>query len=122
VPDDKERFAKVFAILEANQNKDFVKRILDPQNSPFIENEDKSVSTHRMALEVGEALGEDKDKVYVFPTILRGEEGKLVNYGDWKKAWPAAKAQGEYLEFNSFEEADWFERNWKTVWGHPPRK
>ena len=121
--EEEERFSKVFDLLQANSDKDFVKRILDAKNSPFIDNgPGNDPSTHKMAVEVGEALGEEAaDKRYVFPTIQREQDGNLVDYKDWKAAWGPAKAKDDFMEFDTAEEADWFERNWKVVWGHPPR-
>jgi hypothetical protein len=116
---DNEHFAKVFEVLQANQEKDFVKRILDPRNSPFIENEDGSITTHKMA--TAEADGAH----YVFPTVMRDEEGELRSYHSDDDKWAAFKEaikRGEAIKFESKKDADWFERNWKTVWGHPARK
>ena len=124
-PIEIERLTKVKSILAPNTDKDFVQRIISPQDSPFIKNKDGSESSHKMAFEVGEALGlkgERATKWYVFPTIQRESEGSLVDYKDWKKAWPSAEANQDFIEFDSKEEAEWFERNWKAVWGHPARK
>ena len=83
---EKARFSKGFAILEQNADKDFVRRIRDPQNSPFVDNgPDKAPSSHKMAFEVGEAIGEEPGKWYVFPTIQREQDGALVDYKDWKR-------------------------------------
>jgi len=112
---DPGRFSKVFDILEQNQAKDFVKRIMEPERSPSILNEDNSVSTHRMA--TAEADGVH----YVYPTILRDEQG-ILRQRDGSDAFKAAIESGEAIGFKTAKEADWFERNWKVVWGHPPRK
>ena len=119
---------KVFSILgnESNSSKDFVKRIFDPEKSPAVANPDGGSSTHRMAVEVGEALGLKGDKAkkwYMFPTVIRGEDGELVDhtsYGEdpdgWQKAWPDAQEKGDYIEFDSADEAMWLEKNWKLMW------
>ncbi len=112
--DDKERFSKVFQLLEANQNKDFVQRILDPENSPVIDNGDGSLSTHRMA------TAESDGVHYVYPTILRDDQGELQRL-EGNEAFQAAIKKGEAIGFETAKEADWFERNWKVVWGHAPR-
>jgi len=124
----KSRFSKVFEILQANQEKDFVRRIADPENSPFLDagldkEGNRQYKSHKMALEVGEALGEEPGKWYVFPTVQRDDFGEgLVDYKDWQTAWPKAKEKDDFIKFDSHKKADWFERNWKVVWGHPPRK
>lgn len=112
---DKERFAKVFKILEANKEIDFVKRIFDAENAPAIVNKDGSLSTHRMA--TAEADGVH----YVFPTIMRDDFGELQQL-EIVDAFKVAINRGEAIGFETAKEADWFERNWKVVWGHPARK
>ena len=113
---------KVYSILAANEDKDFVTRILEPEKAPSIKNDDGTYSSHKMAVEVGNALGEKNDKWYVFPTIIRQDDGSLKDFAKWQKAWPEAKKRGDYIEFDSFSEADWFEKNWKRMWGHAPRE
>lgn len=116
---ENERFAKVFDLLEKNADKDFVKRILDPQNSDAIINEDGSQSTHRMG--IAEADGVH----YVFPTIIKDDFGTLKDFTDPKDKWAPfreALRRNEAIGFKTAKEAEWFERNWKVVWGHPARK
>jgi hypothetical protein len=112
---DNKRFAKVFEILQANKKRDFVQRILDPQNADAIVNQDGSFSTHLMA--TAEADGVH----YVYPTVIKNELGNLQRY-EGAEAFRTAIRQGDAIGFKTAEEADWFERNWKVVWGHEPRK
>lgn len=112
---DNKSFSKVFEMLQANQEKDFVKRILEPEKADAIVNEDGSFSTHLMA--TGEADGVH----YVFPTVIKDELGTLQKY-EPKEAFNVAIKQGEAIGFKTAKEAEWFERNWKVVWGHPARK
>jgi hypothetical protein len=116
VKDFKQRFNKVFSLLQTNQNKDFVQRILDPDNSPSIVNADTGkASTHRMATAEADGIH------YVYPTILRGKDGVLVQRNS-AEAFQTAMEAGEVVGFKTAKEADWFERNWKVVWGHSPRR
>ena len=114
--------ARVDEILAENSDKDFVRRIQEPEKSPSILNKDGSESSHRMAYEVGEALGEEKGKWYVFPTIQRDKRGNLKDYKDWKRAWGPAKKNNDYIKFDTREDAEWFEKNWKVKWGMEPRQ
>lgn len=119
MPDEKERFRKVFDILQDNQAKDFVRRILDPENSPAIINADGTPSTHEMATAEAEGVH------YVFPTIMRDEQGLLRRFHDENDKFASfneALRRGEAIGFKTAEEAEWFERNWKVVWGEPARK
>jgi len=112
--DEKERFAKVFELLQANQHRDFVRRILEPEKSDALVNSDGSYSTHRMA--TAEADGVH----YVYPTIIRDEFGTLRQL-EGSEAFRTALKLGDAIGFKTAKEADWFERNWKVVWGHSPR-
>ena len=114
---DKRRYAKVFGILQQNNQRDFIQRILDPQNADALVNEDGSLSTHRMA--TAEAEGTH----YVYPMVLKDDFGKLIRFDDPKEAFRHAIKRGDAVGFKTAKEADWFERNWKVVWGHhAPRK
>ena len=65
-------------------------------------------STHRMA--TAEADGVH----YVYPTILRDEQGNLKQYyGD--EAFNKAMQTEEAIGFNSQIDAEWFERHWKLM-------
>lgn len=104
--DEKGRIQK---ILEANASKDFVKRILDPDNSPSIDMGGGHRGTHFMA------SGEADGKFYAYPTIQRMPDGSLKKM-DANEAFQEAFANGELIEFASDEEAKWFAANYKKVW------
>jgi len=97
-------------ILEANSGKNFVKRILTPQVYPNLPLGEGMVGTHRMA------SGESDGKYYSYPTIVQGEDGKLMELPP-DQAFRYAMDRGEFIEFPNNEEADWFSRNYKRVWG-----
>ena len=98
---------KIGKVLDKNRGKDFVERIINPWDSPVLQNDDGTKSSHKMA------WGESDGKYYVYPTVLRDGEA-LNDYGDG--AWSEAYKRGEYIEFNSAEDADWFSQNYKNVW------
>ena len=102
-------------ILNKNKDKSFVKRILNKQNSPVLQNDDGTTSTHSMA------WGSADGKYYVYPTVLLGKDGKLKRYDD-SEAWNHVMKTGNFIEFNSPEDADWFSRSYKKVWGNDPSK
>jgi len=102
---------RVQKILQANKAKDFVQRILDPDNSPSIDLGKGFKGTHLMA--TGEADG----KHYAYPTIQRDAEGNLVRL-EPNEAFAEAAAKGELIAFDSAEAALWFSKNYKLVWGH----
>ena len=107
-----EQTEKMRAILEANKDKDFVKRVLDWDEGveqPSIDMGKGMRGTHMMA--TAEADGVH----YAYATIQRDEEGNLQQL-DPQLAFERAMAQGEVIAFGSEEDADEFARNYKRVW------
>jgi len=96
-------------ILEANKSKDFVQRILDPDNSPTIDMGKGMKGSHMMA------TAESDGVHYAYATIQRDENGNLVRL-DPNVAFQKAMAQGEVIGFKTAAEADDFARNYKKVW------
>jgi hypothetical protein len=112
----------VGAFLQEHRDKEFVKRILYKDKYPVIENDDGSVSTHRMAAEKME-----DGRWIVFPTIVNAKEG-LVNLpvredGFPEEAWRYALQNQEYIEFEDGEEAQWFAKGgYKALWDEEQNK
>ena len=96
-------------ILELNKHKSFVQRILDPKNSPSLDNKDGTRSSHSMA------WAESDGRYFVYPTVLRTESGELKRFKD-NEAWRETQKSGNYIEFKSAQDADWFSKNYKRVW------
>lgn len=94
-------------ILNQHQNKDFVQRILKPQESPFLDIGDGEVATHKMSWE------KQGNGWIAFPTIMREGKG-LRDFG--KDAMMKAVNSGEYIQFQSPGEAEWFSKNYKKFW------
>jgi hypothetical protein len=94
-------------ILDQNKNKDFVQRIMNPQSSPSLNTGDGEMSTHNIKVEPYQG------KYYAFPTIQRQGNG-LVDKG--KNAFFDAMNSGEYIEFNTPGDAEWFSKNYKQIW------
>ena len=108
-----EQREKIQKILEANKDKDFVKRIIDwddGEEQPSIDMGKGMRGTHMMA--TAEADGVH----YAYATIQRDAEGNLEQL-DPQLAFERAMAQGEVIGFKTEEEADDFARNYKVVWG-----
>jgi len=100
---------KINAILKSNSDKSFVKRILHRDKYPVLNNPDGSFSTHSMA------WGEADGRYFVYPTVLLDEDGTLKRF-DADAAWGHVMKTGNFLEFSSPKEADWFSKNYKKVW------
>jgi hypothetical protein len=104
---EKNEKAYLHWILENNTDKDFVQRILKPNESPVMDLGDGKIATHKMAWE------HQDGKYYAFPTIQRQGKG-LVDKG--KNAFFDSMNNGEFIEFDTPGEAEWFSKNYKKVW------
>ena len=77
---------------------EFIDRVNNPENYPFISNDDGSISTHRMA------DAEVDGKFIAFPTIHMSPEGELVEL-EGRAALDKALDMGNFVEFPTAEEA-----------------
>lgn len=104
---EKER-NRVFGVLIKNMDKPFVKRVLMRDFYPKMDLGNGRHATHKMA------WGESDGRYFVFPTVIF--DGKqLKDYGS--DAFGHAMSTGNFIEFESPEEADWFSRRYKAIWG-----
>jgi len=102
---------RIEAVLEQNKSKDFVQRIVDPENSPSMDLGKGYTGTHLMAAD----WDDEEQRWMVYPTIVRvnGELKKL----EVNEAMMHAKATGEFIDFaGDKDEAIWFSKNYKKVW------
>jgi hypothetical protein len=96
-------------ILEEHRTKNFVQRILNPENAPTPLLVEGQKQTHFMSAEY---LGEGESIPAVFPTVIETEEGELSKLS-LKEAKDHALNTGEYIEFDSIIEADTFSQKYK---------
>lgn len=108
-PVSTDEYQRLMAILKTNASKSFVQRILRPDEFPTLDLGNGSHATHRM--EWAEADG----KYVVYPRVLLQEGRKLHDYGD--NAWDHARQSGNFIEFNTPQDADWFSKRYKGAWG-----
>jgi hypothetical protein len=104
----------IYGTLFQHQNKNFVQRILNPQDYPKLYDNSNgplnSPSTHSMTWGTDE-----QGNAYVYPTVVM-HGNKLRRLND-KQAWQYAKATGEYIPFGKRNiDADWFSKNYKRIW------
>ena len=110
-------YQRLMQVLNENQNKSFVKRILQPNQYPTLDAGDGKVATHRMA------WGESDGRYVVFPTVMLTDGNKLHDFGD--QAFTHAIKSGNFIEFDTPDDAEWFSTRYKGAWGGqkntPPR-
>lgn len=105
-----EEYQRLMAVLKQNSDKTFVQRILRPDDFPQLNWGDGSYSTHRMA------WGESNGKYVVYPTVLMGNDGGLMDYGP-KNAWDHVQQTGNFVQFDNPKDAEWFATRYKGAWG-----
>ena len=109
---DKSELERIREILSQNAGKEFVKRILDPENSPKLDLGGGYHGTHLMAAE----YDPDTGHWLVFPTIVNMGEGGLQQL-EVNQAFLHAKDRGEYIDFGEDKDsAISFSKNYKKVW------
>lgn len=101
---------KIQEMLKQNAQVPFVRRILDPINSPVLKNKDGTVSTHSME------YAESEGRFYAYPTVMPDAEGKMKRLSS-DEAWRRAMATKNVIEFATDKEAEFFTKNYKKVWG-----
>ena len=98
-------------VLEQNRGKNFVDRMFDP-TPPVINNPDGSISTHIMTdAEVDSGDGTGRGKFIVYPTVIQKEEGAELIEVSAQEAQQYALETGEFIEFDTQEEATAFSTN-----------
>ncbi len=86
-------------LLQSNKDKDFVKRIINPNSIASLDRGNGVTSTHSMRHDVDET-----GQWYVYPSVVN-QNGKLVDLGD--KAFNYAKENNEYIKVNDPKLAEW---------------
>ncbi len=103
---------RLLGILNNYKDLNFVQRILSPYVHPTLQLPEGpgEYGTHLMSWAT---LG---DKNIVYPEIIQTEKGDLTRL-DPRAAIDYAVKNKQYIPFNTPEEADWFGKNYKRVWG-----
>lgn len=102
--------AKVQGILKENEELDFVQRILHPENYGSIAISKGMTATHLMSYAEGDG------RFYVYPEVVNDNGTLRVLDEDKREAWDYAMETGEYITFDTEEEAAWFSGRYKVVW------
>lgn len=100
-------------ILSENKEKEFVQRILRPDDFGTLDLGGGQVATHLMS------FGEEDGKFFVYPAVVT-VDGKLEQLSD-DEAWDHARRTGERIEFETEDEAAQFSKNYKNWWDRRSR-
>lgn len=99
---------EILQILEQNKDKEFVKRIINPNKYPILNISNGYTASHLMA------YGQYGDKYIVYPTVIY--DGKELKQYDPDIAWEKVRKTGNYIEFDNEEKAKQFSIDYKKVW------
>lgn len=102
------------SILAEHRDKNFVQRILHPNIFPLLKlpaGDIGDYGTHMMSYST------NQNGAMVYPEIIQDPNtGRLVRLGR-DEAYDYALKNGQYIPFKTPEEADWFGKNYKKLWG-----
>ena len=89
----------------------FMDRVSNPEKYPAISNDDGSISSHRMAVEVDE-----HGDWYAFPTLVQMPDGRLKQFEDPFEAMRYNKSIGNVKPFGKDKETaiEWGSGGYKT--------
>ena len=97
-------------ILNQNQNKNFVQRIISPDKFPTLDLGDNKFGTHKMSYST------TNNGAIVYPNIVQ-KNGKLVDLTkEGINPMEYAIQNKEFIKFDDKDKADWFSKNYKKVW------
>ena len=101
-------YKQIDSVLNANKGLNFVQRIRNPSERLDLGNGE--YATHRMAYDPGTKRA--------YPTVVK-QGNKLVQL-DGDAAWDYADKTGEFIQFNTPQDAERFANNgYKIVWNNP---
>ena len=106
----------IYNVLNQNKDKEWVKRILDPNVYPKLDNSDNSYSTHIMSwADTGGIPYKQEDQKYMaYPQII-GTKNGLKKLSEQEAKQHAFKNKTGIL-FNTPEEAELFTTHYKDIW------
>jgi hypothetical protein len=109
--------AHIMRILMANKDKDFVQRILNPRDYPTLDLGEGNFASHKMSW-----ADMDDGSAIVYPNVVHNpEEGSLTEL-DKDAAIKHALDTGEFIQFETSKDADWFSKRYKEVWSIPYKR
>ncbi len=109
--------SKIQGILESNKNKNFVQRILTPNDYPTLDLGGGNYATHKMSYSSIDT--KEGKKFIVYPNIIHYPQAKNLISLNPDIAMKYAISSGEYIPFDNEKEAEWFSKNYKKVWDNP---
>lgn len=96
--------------LREYKSLNFVDRIINKDKYPILDLGNGNYATHKMGYSTND------EGAVVYPNVIYSkEENKLIELPP-DEAYKHAIETGEYIPFESENDADWFSRNYKKVW------
>lgn len=102
--------SRVASILNLHKEKNFVQRVLNPSQFPTMQLGQGVKATHLMG------WANVDGKYIVYPTIIQDKKTKKLKQLSANDAVKYAMDNNEYIPFDDSQSADWFSKNYKSVW------
>lgn len=100
----------LLAEMAKNKDKNFVQRILNPNDYPSLPLGNNKHATHLMA------WGEADGNYYVYPTVIQDPKTKKLIHLDEGDAFDYAMKNNEYLKFKDALSAAMISKDYKKLW------
>jgi len=101
---------KVSQVIDKHQDKQFVQRIVSPKDYPKLDLGKGNYATHKMSYSTF------NDGAIAYPSIVYDQNTGKLNPLKSNEALMHAIRSGEFIKFDTPEEADWFSQNYKKYW------
>lgn len=101
----------LLAEMAKNKDKNFVQRILSPNDYPSLPLGNNKHATHLMS------WGESDGNYYVYPTVIQDPKTKKLIHLDEGDAFDYAMKNNEYLQFKDALSAAMISKDYKKLWG-----
>jgi hypothetical protein len=110
---------KVRKILEKHQDKTFVQRVLNPKEYPSIDlGYAEGPSTHLMSWGT---TGRERRPI-VYPSVIYDHRSGTLRELSPADAMQHAELTGQFIPFDTKQEADWFSKRYKAAWEKTGRR
>lgn len=106
----------IYSILEQYKDLNFVDRILNKDNYPTLDLGDGNYASHKMS------YAEFDGKAYVYPNVIYDKKSNKLIELEPSQAIEYALQSGEFIPFDDPKQAEWFSKNYKSVWDKPKSK
>ena len=108
---DDEAYQAIFDLVNRHKDKNFVQRWIKPHEYPVLDMGNGNYGSHLIS------STKVNGQTLLYPEIIQRPGSHELEQLGRKEALDYALQSGEYIPMKSDEEADWFGKNYKRLWG-----